>query len=545
MKKSILKILLPLIICLGFMASNTKEFELSKNLEIFISIVDELNNNYVDEIEPGQIIMKGIKAMLKSLDPYTVYFSESDVENYKVQITGKYGGIGSLISTDSNYVIISEPYKGFPAYKSGMWAGDKIIKIEDMDMENKNTSEVSKLLKGSPNTKVNVLIQRPYENKTRKITITREEIKVNSVPYFALIDSNIAYIKLTKFIRGSGNEVKAALKTLKDSVELKGCILDLRNNSGGLLIEAVNVTNIFIPKGEVVVSTKGKKFEKDYKSLNEAVDTTLPLIVLTNRGSASASEIVSGAIQDLDRGIIVGQRTYGKGLVQNTRSVGYNTQIKLTTAKYYIPSGRCIQELDYANKNDAGNVEKVADSLINAFKTKNQRLVYDGKGIKPDIETDKPTYSKILSTLLRKRHIFKYATFFRFYTDSSKIELDFEVSDSIYNDFLAFIKDKDYSYKTNTEEILIDLEKNTKDEKYFEAVEEDMKLLKEKLLSDKENDIQKFKDEISLYLTQEIITRFHNNYGRINAKLKKDSDIDTSVTLLKNKADFESLLLPK
>ncbi|HIF13944.1 MAG TPA: peptidase S41, partial [Bacteroidetes bacterium] len=405
--------------------------------------------------------------------------------------------------------------------------------------------EVSKLLKGSPNTKVNVLIQRPYENKTRKITITREEIKVNSVPYFALIDSNIAYIKLTKFIRGSGNEVKTALKTLKDSIELKGCILDLRNNSGGLLIEAVNVTNVFIPKGEVVVSTKGKKFEKDYKSLNEAVDTTLPLIVLTNRGSASASEIVSGAIQDLDRGIIVGQRTYGKGLVQNTRSVGYNTQIKLTTAKYYIPSGRCIQELDYSNKNDAGNAEKVADSLINVFKTKNQRLVYDGKGIKPDIETDKPTYSKILSTLLRKRHIFKYATFFRFYTDSSKVELDFEISDSIYNDFLAFIKGKDYSYETNTEEIFSDLEKNTKDEKYFEAVEEDLKLLKEKLLSDKENDIQKFKDEISHYLTQEIITRFHNNYGRINARLKKDNDIDTSVTLMKNKAEFESLLLPK
>ncbi len=541
MKKYITSVLAVFLFLSILISSDSKEFEISKNVEIFISILDELNSNYVDNIKAGQIIRKGIDAMLESLDPYTVYYSESEVEDYQIQITGKYGGIGSLINKDSTHVYIAEPYEGFPAHKSGLRAGDRILAIGHKNVIGKNTTEVSKLLKGAPNTSIDLKIKRPYIKEPIELKITREEVKLHAVPYSCILDSNIAYVKLTKFTRNCGNEVRTAFKSLMDSTHIKSCILDLRGNSGGLLLEAVNVSNIFIPKGEVIVSTIGKKLEKDYKSLNIALDTIIPLAVLTNKGSASASEIVSGAIQDMDRGVIIGQRTYGKGLVQNTRPVGYNTQIKLTTAKYYIPSGRCIQKIDYSNKDEEGSSKATPDSLINAFKTRAGRNVYDGKGIKPDIELENRKYSQILKSLLSNRLIFDFATYYRSKHDSSAYQ-SHSMDDNLYNSFIDFIKDKDYEYETKSEDILNNLIKRSKEEKYFDAMSEEIKELQKSLEEDKAKDIQKFKDQVKQYLNEEIVSRFEYQKGRIRIKLQDDPELNKAIEILNNPKEYQSIL---
>jgi carboxyl-terminal processing protease len=350
-------------------------FEVSKNLDIFATLFRELNIYYVDETNPGDLMKKGIDKMLESLDPYTNFIPESEIEDYRYMTTGQYGGIGALIRQQGGYVYISEPYEGFPAQKADLRAGDKILKLNDIDVKGKTTDDISKLLKGQPSTTIKLLVEREGESKPLEKIVNREEIKIKSVSYYGMVNKEIGYIKLTGFTENASGEVKAALVELKKNAELKSVVFDLRGNPGGLLKEAIDIVNIFADKGTEIVSTKGKvkEWDKVHKAVNNPVDVNIPIAVLIDRGSASAAEIVSGAIQDLDRGVVVGQRSYGKGLVQQTRPLSYNSQLKVTVAKYYIPSGRCIQALDYSHRNDDGSVDKVPDSLISAFKNQERK----------------------------------------------------------------------------------------------------------------------------------------------------------------------------
>jgi carboxyl-terminal processing protease len=357
----------------------------------------------------------GIDAMLKSLDPYTTYIPESEIEDFKFMTTGQYGGIGAVITQRNSYVFISEPYEGFPAQKAGLIAGDKILKIDGVSAKDKTTEEVSKALKGEPNTEVKLLIERRGENPFN-VVFNREKISVKSVPYSAFIENNIAYLKLRSFTRNCTKDIKRELQILQKDKNIEGIVLDLRNNPGGLLNEAVSMVNLFVDKGEEVVSTKGKikSWDNIYKANSETFDRETPIVVLINQSSASASEIVAGAIQDLDRGVVIGQRSFGKGLVQQTKKLSYNAQLKLTVAKYYIPSGRCIQALDYSNRNKDGSVGKIADSLMTEFKTRNGRIVYDGGGINPDITIEQDEINQIVIALLRERLFFDYASEYHF-----------------------------------------------------------------------------------------------------------------------------------
>ena len=404
MYRKIKKIFLALIVSLSLFGFADSYFEIAKNLDVFTTLYRELNNYYVDETDPGKLMKTGIDAMLKSLDPYTTYIPESEIEDFKFMTTGQYGGIGAVITQRNSYVFISEPYEGFPAQKAGLIAGDKILKIDGVSAKDKTTEEVSKALKGEPNTEVKLLIERRGQDSFN-VVFKREKISVKSVPYSAFIKDNIAYLKLRSFTRNCTKDIKRELQNLQKDKKINGIVLDLRNNPGGLLNEAVSMVNLFVEKGEEVVSTKGKikSWDNIYKANNEPFDTETPIIVLINQGSASASEIVAGALQDLDRGVVIGQRSFGKGLVQQTKKLSYNAQLKLTVAKYYIPSGRCIQALDYSNRNKDGSVGKIADSLMTEFKTRNGRIVYDGGGIKPDMIIEQDEIGQIVIALLRGR----------------------------------------------------------------------------------------------------------------------------------------------
>ena len=394
----------------GFLVNQeTRDFRIAKNLDIFFSLFRELNTFYVDEIDPDKVIKAGIDNMLKTLDPYTVYFPESEADDFAIMTTGKYGGIGSLVRSAGDYVVITEVYKGFPADKAGIKPGDILKKVDGITLKGVSTDKVSEKLKGNPGTDINLTIER--NGKETDYPLKREKIVMPPVPYYGMIDSKTGYIRFTNFTQNCVDDVKAALVALKGS-NAQQIILDLRGNPGGLLSEAVAIVNLFVPEGNEVVSTKGKvkQFDEDFKTTKQPVDDKIPLAIITNRSSASAAEIVAGAIQDLDRGIIVGQRSYGKGLVQITRPLSYNTQLKVTTAKYYIPSGRCIQARDFSHPNEDGSVGIIPDSLISEFKTKNGRIVKDGGGITPDIEILPEPLSQVSSELFLRNFIFDYAT---------------------------------------------------------------------------------------------------------------------------------------
>lgn len=519
-------------------------FEISKNLDVFSTLFRELNTYYVDQIEPNKIMKKGIDAMLESLDPYTNYIDESEIEDYRFQTTGKYGGIGALISKKGEYVVISEPYVNYPAYKAGIMAGDAILEIDGQSVKNKNSEDVRKMLLGQPGTDLNILVKRPGEKKELLKTLTREEIKINSVGYYGMIDEGIGYIQFKSFTEKSGKEVRTALEELKKEGNLKGIILDLRDNPGGLLNEAVNVSNVFIDKGQEIVSTRGKikDWDKEYKTVNPPVDVSTPLVVITSRGSASASEIVSGAVQDLDRGIVLGQRTFGKGLVQTTRPLSYNTQLKVTTAKYYIPSGRCIQAIDYAHRNEDGSVAKIPDSLKVAFKTKNGRTVYDGGGVEADVAVEPQRAANITYSLGTKDLIFDFATEYRIKHDSIAPAKFFHLTDKDYEDFVAFLSDKDYDYKTKSEEELEVLKKKAQDEKYYDAIKDDLETMKTKISHDKKKDLYKFKDEIMELLEWEIVSRYYYQKGKIEATFDDNSEIKKAVEILKDINQYNKLL---
>ncbi len=526
----------------------TEYFEISKNLEIFATLYKELNTYYVDDIDPNEFMQEGIDAMLLSLDPYTNFYSEAEIENYRFETTGKYGGIGSLIKQDEDFIVVSEPYEGYPADKSGLIAGDKIFAVDGNLVKGKTSEEVSKFLKGEPGTSISVEILRPQldgSDKAMVLEITREEVKVNNVPFYGLVENDIAYIKLSNFTQQAGKEVEDAFKELKNEhPNLKGLVLDLRGNPGGLLHEAVNITNVFIDKGELVVFTKGKveEWDKDFKTINEPLDTELPLVVLTNRGSASASEIVSGAVQDLDRGVVVGQKTFGKGLVQTTRKLTYNTQLKVTTAKYYIPSGRCIQAINYAEKDEDGAVKRIPDSLKVEFQTRNGRVVYDGGGIDPDVATEVEYLSDVSVSLSRKDLIFDYATIYKLNNPDLRDGIDFRVNDTEYADFVAWVQDKDYEYSTESESMLAEFKEVAEEEEYFDAIEAEFKALESKIYSDKKNDLIKQSDEIKRLLENEIVTRYFYRKGAIQNSFVYDVEVAKAVELIQNPNEYKKLL---
>tara|TARA_B100001142_G_scaffold121589_1_gene123528 strand:- start:310 stop:1956 length:1647 start_codon:yes stop_codon:yes gene_type:complete len=545
MKKKIKISVLAIILLISTIISSgfsDNYFEISKNLDIFTTLYKELNLFYVDESDPGDLMKKGIDAMLKSLDPYTTYIPESEIEDFKFMTTGQYGGIGAVITKRKEFVYISEPYEGYPAQKAGLMAGDKILEINGKSAKGKTTEEVSKILKGQPNTSVTLLIERPHSETPFEVKFNREKVSVKSVPYSGYLEEGIGYIKLRSFTKNCSNDIKNAIKELKSKNTLKGLVLDLRGNPGGLLNESVNIVNLFVEQGEEVVSTKGKikSWEKSYVAKNKTLDKETPLVVLINSSSASASEIVSGSIQDLDRGVIIGQRSYGKGLVQQTRTLSYNSQLKLTVAKYYIPSGRCIQALDYSNRNEDGSVGAIADSLRTVFKTRNGREVFDGGGISPDIHIKKASVSNISLSLFTEHLFFDYATDFRFKNEN--IGEDFVFSNIEYENFMKYLLDKKYSYKTETEEALENLKKEAKNEKYFESLAQEYELLSIKLAKNKDNDLLTNRDEIIEILSGEIMSRYYYQKGRIRSALNFDLEVNEAVSVLKDRKRYNIIL---
>jgi carboxyl-terminal processing protease len=519
-------------------------FEVSKNLDIFATLFRELNIYYVDETKPGDLMKKGIDSMLESLDPYTNYIPESEIEDYRYMTTGQYGGIGSLIRQKGDYVVVAEPYEGYPAQKADLRAGDVILEINGVTAKGKKTDDISKLLKGTPNTAIKLVIQREGEKKPLEKNILREEIKIKSVSYSGMITENIGYIKLTGFTENAANEVKEALVNLKKNPNLKSVVLDLRGNPGGLLREAVDIVNIFVEKDQEIVSTRGKvkEWDKVHKATQNPIDLDIPLAVLVDRGSASASEIVSGSIQDLDRGVLIGQRTFGKGLVQQTRPLSYNAQLKITVAKYYIPSGRCIQALDYSHRNDEGGVEKVPDSLITAFRTKNGRIVYDGAGVVPDVQTDAFKYSNIAGSLSSKSLLFDFATQYRLAHATVASAREFHLTDSEYEQFMSFLNGKDYDYTTKSEKTLDDLKASAEKEKNFDDIKPEYEALKSKMIHSKQDDLTKFKPEIKELLEEEIASRYYFQKGRLEASLKDDAEVKEAIKVLNDPAKYKTIL---
>lgn len=530
----------------SFFAFNFSQdyFEVSKNLDVFNTLYRELNIAYVDETKPGQLMKTGIEAMLASLDPYTNYYTENDIEDYRFMTTGEYGGIGAIIQDVNKKITITEPYEGFSAFKAGLRAGDEIIEVNNINVASKKTEDITNMLKGQAGTPIKLKIIRLGQTTPTEITLNREEIKVKAVPYFNMLNAEVGYIKLTSFTENCSGEVKEALLKLKEK-NCKSLILDLRGNPGGLLNEAVNIVNLFIDKNNEVVSTKGKvkDWNKQYFSLYTPIDTEMPLVVLVDNNSASASEIVSGALQDLDRAVILGQRSYGKGLVQQTRDLTYNTKLKVTVAKYYIPSGRCIQALDYTHKDSEGRVEKVPDSLITAFKTKGGRIIYDGAGILPDYKTEPIKYSNILAILLNKNHVFSYVNQYLIKHPQYKTTAaDVNFSDSDYNDFIAYLKDKDYNYKTQSDYALEDLKQDASNEKYYESIKTEYEALLNKMTINKKDDLVRFKAEIRQFIEEEIAARFEFQKGRIETALKYDLDITEAKKLLADKSKITAIL---
>ncbi|NOX86130.1 MAG: S41 family peptidase [Chlorobi bacterium] len=525
-------------------AQDQNNFELSKNIEIYIDVLRQLNLNYADDINPGELNTTAIDAMLESLDPYTVYVPESKLEDFELMTKGEYGGIGALIQKQGDYVVITEPYEGFPAQKSGLRAGDKIIAVDGESAKGKSTKDVSEKLKGIPGTSLTITIERFGDTTTQNIEIVREKVKIPNIPYYGMLKDNIGYISLIQFNPNAASEVKKAFTDLKENKGMKAVVLDLRGNGGGLLSEAVDIVNIFVPKGTTVVTTKGKNPQnfQVHSTRFAAMDTKIPLVILVNGNSASASEIVAGAIQDLDRGVIIGERTFGKGLVQNIVSLPYNSRMKMTIAKYYIPSGRCIQAIDYFNENGNGEPDKIPDSLISEFKTAHGRSVYDGKGIAPDIKIKTQSFSQVTADLYAQNYIFNFVNEFVLKHSEITDPEEFTISDETFNQFKDFVTKQDFDYKTETEMLIERIKKSAEREGYIEAVEPVIDSLDSDVKKEKQHDIDKNRKQIEELLRIEIVTRYYYQKGKVVATLKNDPDITETVKVLDDPDLYHSIL---
>ena len=520
---------------------NDDYFEITKNLKILASIYERVNNYYVDEPLPGSLMKSAIDAMLKSLDPYTVYIPESNIEDYRLMTTGQYGGIGASIIKQGEYIVVAEPYENSPAQLAKIQAGDTIIEVDGLNVLGKSIDEISQILKGAAESTVTIKTTRHLMVEEKKVT--RKKINIPAVPYYKKLANNIGYIKLNSFTDKASSDVKKAL------IELKGqgvnkLILDLRGNGGGLLVQAVDIVNFFIPRDQLVVETKGRmqQINRTYKTRNNPIDVLLPLVILIDSYSASASEIVSGCIQDLDRGIIIGENSFGKGLVQQTKDLKFGSKIKLTVAKYYTPSGRCIQKLDYSNKNSLGGADEIADSLIKNFTTKNGRKVMDARGVYPDIKIEPSYYSKLSEILIYNDHIFNYVNRHKI-ENLAKISLeDYSISEKEYNDFKSYLSDKDINYSNESEQALSQLIATSKQEDYYKANQQALQELKEKLKPDLAKDLDRNSQEIKQMLESELVSRTHFQKGRIEISLKSDPYIEQAKTVLMDTSKYNTIL---
>ena len=514
-------------------------FEISKNIEIFTNLYKEINTYYVDDLNPAKLMRIGIDAMLESLDPYTNYFSESEIEGYRYITEGKYNGVGADFAKINGEMTVIAPYEDSPATKAGLKAGDVIIAIDGKEVAGKRSEDVSRFFQGYPGTEVVLKIKRPGEQTERSLTLIRAEVNVENVPYYGMLDDDIGYAALTTFTRNAGRNVANAVKKLKEeNPDLKGVVFDLRGNGGGLLEEAVNVSNVFIPKNELVVTTKGKviDWDRSFKTLNRPVDLDIPLAILIDKGSASASEIVSGVIQDLDRGVLVGQRSYGKGLVQNTKDIGYNSKVKMTIAKYYVPSGRCIQGVEYAD----GTPVDIPDSLRTPFKTRNGRQVLDGGGVKPDLYLDKGESEKVIKALNSKHLIFNYVTQYCLNKESIAEVADFQFTE--FEDFIAYVSEQGLEYGTSTEKALKKLKIASDEEEYSDDLAAEFDDIAEKILEAKKKEIYSFQEEITDYIEKEIASRYYYENGKIQIGLTNDTEVKDAIAILKDPAKYKKLL---
>lgn len=519
------------------------DFEVVKNLDVFNSIYKELDMFYVDSLEAQKAIRVGIDAMLSELDPYTVYYPEDDMDELEMMTKGKYGGIGSIIRLrKDSTVIIYEPYEGMPAAEVGLKVGDVLLRIDDNDLKGMDTEKVSNLLRGEPGTTFLLEVQRPGEKKTRKFKITRRNITVSQIPYHGVLRGDVGYINLIGFTENSSRDFRKALISVKAD-GAKSLVIDLRGNGGGSLAEAVNIVNLFVPRGKEIVSMKGKVRSSNYsyKSKNEPLDIEMPIVVLVNNGSASAAEIVAGALQDLDRAVIVGSKTFGKGLVQSVRDLPYNGSLKLTTSKYYIPSGRCIQAIDYKNRRE-GQKDRVADSLANVFHTAGGREVRDSGGIMPDVEVKHDTLANLLFYLSNDDVLTDFAT------DYCKTHLtiapaaEFAISDADFEAFKRMAVESGFKYDRLSEKRLDDLKKVAEFEGYLKDAEAEFAALAKKLEHNLERDFDNFKDDIKELVEMEIVKRYYFQRGTVESGLRDDVDFDKAVEILHNPEEYNRIL---
>lgn len=528
--------------------NSDKYFLIAKNLDIFAAFYRELNTYYVEDLPPDKLMQTGIEAMLEETDPYTDFVPEEELDELRFMATGKYGGVGASIYTEGEWTSITDVYEGSPMDKAGIKAGDVIVSLDGKSAKNMEQEEVSKYLKGTAGTALIIVLRHPLNNTEKTYRILRDDINVKPVSYSGIIRKNIGYIKMTQFTEGSAEQVQLAFEALrKQHPALGGVVLDLRGNPGGLLEEAVSLSNIFIDKGKLIVSTRGKvkSWDREYKTSLLPIDNHIPLVVLTSRSSASASEIVAGAVQDLDRGLVVGQRSYGKGLVQTTRPLPYNAKLKVTTARYYTPSGRCIQAIDYSQRNDEGEADYVPDSLRKSFTTAAGRPVKDGGGIEPDARVESTILSQVAITLLRKQFIFDYATRYYYAHPETPATSTAFVTDEVFEEFLKFLDGKDYSYKTRSEEALDVFRSTATREKYYDGLQKEFDALQAKMKHDKKQDLLRNKAEIRQLLEEEIANRYFPQAGRIERSLSWDRDVEEAVTLLQSPQKYQQLLTRK
>lgn len=541
----LLWLLLPLFMLgiFSFTGSGNRYFEIARNLDIFASLYQEVNKHYVDDTNPNTLLRKGVDAMLKKLDPYTVYIPEDDIEDYRTLATGEYGGIGIQSNKIAGKHLVLNLYEESPASQAGMKIADEIISIDGISIIDKTDDEAGKILKGQSGTPVTLEVKRMGNKSPLSFTMDRKKIIIPNVSYDGMLTGNIGYLRLSEFTRDAGKDVEKSIKKLKND-GAESIVLDLRGNPGGLLNEAVNICNLFVPKGANVVNTIGKTKAQStsFETRSDPFDLTIPLAVVINSGSASASEIVSGVIQDYDRGVLVGQKSYGKGLVQEIKKLSFNAQLKVTIAKYYIPSGRCIQALDYGNRRTDGSVGKIADSLKSEFKTSNGRKVYDGGGVDPDIRIEEKNLSSFAQNLSKSGLIFDYSTKYYYGHDSIAPAKAFALSDTDYEDFLQWMSAREFSNSSRVETTLEALKRAANKDKVYKSLDAELSNLQEAIVKVKDNGLVNFKEDIRDLLEEEIIKRYYFTKGTVEYGLEHDAEIKAAIDVLNESSRYENIL---